>query len=400
MNPTTMKTTTKSTVCAALFVLVAAGSSYAQLNIPSDGSDGALNITTNTVIDLTQAVTGNWTNAGTGTGVYDPAQWAVVFKYSSVNIASGATVTFNNHYANPPVIWLVESNVTVNGTLSLSGSAGTEIIPSAFVPSSPGPGGFRGGPWQNNVGGGDGLGPDGGGINGGSPNVSGGYSGSYGNAQILPLIGGSGASWVNYCGEGSGPAGGGAILIAAGSTVTVNGIINAAGGSGTTNSCNPSFGAGGAIRIVANQVLGTGSINAAVGGRTRIEANSLSSQIVVTPNVNLVAPASSPAIVPAGGSPTVNIVSVAGLNAPADPQANLDSAPDIGLQTNGPVTVVLQTQNVPTTGNVALRVVPVYGASWTTNASLVSGTVASATWQVTAKIPVGYCALQAHATAQ
>src|SRR5271168_1892375 len=108
-----MKTTIKTTSCAALFILTAALSANAQLNIPSDGSDGVLNITTNTVIDLSQAVTGTWTNAGTGTGVYDPTQWAVVFKYSCVNIAAGATLSFANHYANPPVIWLVQSNVTI-----------------------------------------------------------------------------------------------------------------------------------------------------------------------------------------------------------------------------------------------------------------------------------------------
>ena len=85
-------------------------------------------------------------------------------------------------------------------------------------------------------------------------------------------------------------------------------------------------------------------------------------------------------------------------HAPADPQATVAAAPDIGIQTNGPVTVVLQTQNFPTTGTVALRVVPTYAASWITNAAFVSGSSAFATWQLTARIPVGYCVLQAHAT--
>ena len=395
-----MKTIMKTQVCVALFVLVAALSSDAQLNIPSDGSDGALNITTNTVIDLSQAVTGNWTNSGTGTGVYDPTQWAVIFKYSSVNIASGVTLSFKNHYANPPVVWLVESNVTISGTLNLNGSVGTEFSPNEISPSIPGPGGFPGGAWQFDVGGGDGFGP-GGGASGGNANINGSYIGSYGNTQLLPLIGGSGSSWVSYCGTGSGPAGGGAILIAAGSMVTVNGSINAVGGIGSLNNCNsgyPTYGAGGAVRIVANQVQGAGTINANPSGRTRVEANSLSQQLIITPVVALVAPAASPAVFPSAGSPTVNIVSVAGLNAPADPVGNFNATPDIGLQTNGPVTVVVQTQNVPTTGTVAVRVVPVFGASWTTNASFVSGNLASATWQVTTKFPTGYSALQAHAT--
>ena len=85
---------------AALAVSLAAfaPAAFAQLTIPyADGSDGPLNLTNDTVIDLSQAVTGVWTNTSgnSGKGIYDPTQWAVVFKYSSVNIASGATVTFS-----------------------------------------------------------------------------------------------------------------------------------------------------------------------------------------------------------------------------------------------------------------------------------------------------------------
>src|ERR1035441_9659321 len=110
----------------ASFITAFAPQLFAQLNIPSDGSDGALVISSDTVIDLSQAVTGNWTNnntANAGKGVYDPAKWAVVFKYSSVNIANGATLTFTNHPTHAPVVWLVANDVTINGTLSLDGQA-------------------------------------------------------------------------------------------------------------------------------------------------------------------------------------------------------------------------------------------------------------------------------------
>ena len=75
-----------ASVILSLAAFVPAG--QAQLTIPyADGSDGALNITANTVIDLSQAVTGVWTNTSgsPGNGIYDPTQWAVVFKYSSVS---------------------------------------------------------------------------------------------------------------------------------------------------------------------------------------------------------------------------------------------------------------------------------------------------------------------------
>ena len=119
---------------------------HAQLTIPfANGSDGALNVTSNTVIDLSLAGSGVWTNtsASPGNGTYDAKQWAVVFKYSSVNIASNASVTFLNHPTHAPVVWLVKTNVTINGELSLDGQPGPSGASSSLV--EPGPGGFRGG---------------------------------------------------------------------------------------------------------------------------------------------------------------------------------------------------------------------------------------------------------------
>ena len=110
-----MKKQTKLLALVAMFIAAIVPSSFAQIVVPSDGSDGALNITTNTVIDLSQAVTGSWSannSANAGRGIYDPTVWAVVFKYSSVTIASNATITFNNHPSTAPVVWLVSGNVT------------------------------------------------------------------------------------------------------------------------------------------------------------------------------------------------------------------------------------------------------------------------------------------------
>jgi len=401
-----IKNMKKYTTLVAIFALSIAAfvpSLFAQLSIPSDGSDGALNITSNTVIDLSRAATGTWSIPASGNGIYDPVQWAVVFKYSSINIANGATVTFANHYANPPVIWLVQSNVTLNGTVSVNGNNGVNgnggpiADPGETLLNPPGPGGFRGGAYDPSIGIGDGLGPGGGAADlcGSCPDAS--YLGSYGNPQILPLIGGSGEGARNNCNNGSGGSGAGAILIAAGGTVTVNGLVTAFPGYGV---CGGDTAAGGGIRIVASQILGNGSINTAPEGRIRIETTNLSPQLTITPNIDPVAPNSPPAIFPPTNAPTVSIVMVGGLNAPSDPQALVTAAPDIGIQTNSPVTVVLQTQNFPTTGTVALRVVPVFASSWVTNATFASGNSTSATWQLTAQIPLGYCVLQAHATSQ
>ena len=64
--------------------LVAAVSVSAAIVVPgANGTDGALAITADMVIDLSLAPTGAWDNdntANAGKGVYDAAKWAVVFK--------------------------------------------------------------------------------------------------------------------------------------------------------------------------------------------------------------------------------------------------------------------------------------------------------------------------------
>ena len=354
------------------------------------------------MIDLSQAVTGTWSDNNTahaGKGIYDPSQWAVVFKYSNVTIANGATVTFSNHYGYPPVVWLVQTNVTINGTVSVNGNNGTNTAPAQYRLTEPGPGGFRGGALNPAIGFGDGLGP-GGGVSTGNGGAPGTYQSSYGNPQILPLIGGSGESNfrdTNTAVYSSGGSGAGVILIAAAGTISVNGQITATPGV-DTGDANSASGAGGGIRVVASQITGTGAITATPQGRIRIEANAISSQLTVTPNVALVPPGPTPVIFPPASAPTVTILSVGGQSAPADPAANVISAPDIGLGTNRPTTVVLQTQNFPTTGTVSVRVVPIYGPSFVLSATNVSGNFDSATWQLTAQIPIGYCVFQPHAT--
>jgi hypothetical protein len=153
---------------------------HADIVVPgANGSDGTLNITTNTVIDLSQAVTGNWdTNnaANAGKGVYDPEKWAVVFKYSEVAIAPDATVSFKNHPSRAPVVWLVNGDVRVGGTVRLSGENG---LPSPRL-AEPGPGGFRGGTgyYSSGAGLGSGFGV-GGGAGGVAPDNNGGTFGRW-----------------------------------------------------------------------------------------------------------------------------------------------------------------------------------------------------------------------------
>ncbi len=272
----------------------------------ANGTDGPLVITANTEIDLSQAVTGTWdqnNTANAGKGVYDPAKWAVVFKYSSVTVNSGATVTFKNHPSRAPVVWLVNGNVTIAGTVSLNGQA---ALNSPLL-AEPGPGGFRGGVgyYSSTVQGGAGFGVGGGGRiahyigAGGSYGATGeGGPAAYGNPAIIPLIGGSGAGGNQYNQSNpiGGGAGGGALLLACSQSVTINGTVRANGGNGAGNyyDYNGGAGSGGAIRIVSESLIGNGAITSIGGtgprsnsgsvGRIRLERVTTSATANVSPD--------------------------------------------------------------------------------------------------------------------
>ncbi len=179
----------------------------ADINIPSDGSDGSLVVDSDTVIDLGEAATGAWNvnnSANAGKGIYDPEKWAVVFKYSSVTVSQGATVTFKSHPSRAPVVWLVQGDATITGRVSLDGQGG-QTPPKL---AEPGPGAWLGGMgfFTSDLTGSAGFGPGGGRpagrAGGGSHGTPGlGHGGdygplepapTYGNPSGLPLLGGSG----------------------------------------------------------------------------------------------------------------------------------------------------------------------------------------------------------------
>lgn len=378
-------------ILAAFVLLGSLATTFAQLTIPSDGSDGAFSPVADVEVDLSQAVTGVWNSPspGAGKGIYDATKWAIVFKYSSVNIPAGVTVTFKNHPSYAPVVWLVQGSVTIAGVVNVAGKGAVAGI-AGLVPIEPGPGGFRGGAFGPS-GNGAGLGPA-----GGQPSGNWGtYNDSYGNPQVLPLIGGSGGGGGNNAVSGSG--GGGALLIAAPGTIQLGGTLYAKGGGGL----GAGEGSGGAIKLIADSVLGAGTLNASTSGRVRIEANSLAATIVSTPSTIAVPPGTTPIIFQSATSPVVKIVSVDGLPSPADPTAPLVSSADIAIQKNTPVTVVLKTYNFATAGAVvALRITNKYGGAAGINATLQpGGTSAESTWTVSTTLSPGFVTLQARATA-
>lgn len=450
------------------------------LNIPgADGSDGVLKITTTDctngvyTIDLGRAATKQWNAKPTtaGCGVYDPEKWAVVFKYSSVQIDEGCTLKFVNHPSNPPVYWLVSGNVVINGEINLDGDRGQDKGDiGVTVCAKPGPGGFAGGlslTYDSSAShfyyGGGGYGPGGatsqmrramGGYNkvsltggggsyatkGNSNSKTSGYTNSseagfiYSDETLIPLIGGSGGAGYNgfdsdvltLVGGGSGGAGGGAICIAAKGTVILQGCINARGNRGGgyySSSANGFYllggsGSGGAVRILADTLSGTGSIDVrsfggttesigqdrgitikyifdrSIGGAGRIR---LDTNNITLCNRNFASWSVQPSL---GNSDSVvlwadakiTMLTLGGAALPEDPtyrQSGLNEC--VSFATAGERELVFRTENIPTDANVVVKVTPRQSSDTYTGTTVVAtmdagGTYASATWR--AMIPL------------
>lgn len=247
----------------AVMAVFGAGTAAAQtFNSGSTGADGDLNVTADTTLPL-------------------PADG--VFHYRTVNIAAGATLRFTRNALNTPVHILATGDIDVAGTISLDGLPG-----SLGGTGEGGPGGFDGGSGGGaGLPPGDGHGPGGGragdadsppgasaeagsGAYGGRPQFSGAADGqTYGSALLIPLAGGSGGGGGTGNPGPAGGGGGGAVLLASNTRVTVTGSVLARGGSNFRDqSFNCGFnnqGSGGAIRIVAPVVSGTGALSVSGG---------------------------------------------------------------------------------------------------------------------------------------
>lgn len=397
----------KTLRCLAIIVFLLAGSLAYAFTSGSTGADGAFNPTSDTQLQL-------------------PPDG--IFNFTTVNVPSGVTVTFTRNEANTPVYILATGDVVIAGTIDVSGENGISI-----TGGKGGPGGFDGGYGGNYGTGGDGLGPGGGlvstltncGMNGGGGSFgsaggsnNGGSSGStYGNHQLIPLIGGSGGAGgnVQYCEGifgGTGPGaggGGGAILIASSGTISVTGSILAKGGIGAcSNNCGSAggCGSGGAIKLMASTIAGNGKISAAGGsgdynnnggnGRIRLEADDVTRTASTSPGYTFGAP--GPIFI--ANAPSIQITSIAGVNVPENPTGSYES-PDVTLPagTTNPVEVGISASNIPVGTIITVSAVPQLGAASSAQSSALSGTLQSSTANASVSLSTSEpCVLMAETT--
>ncbi len=349
-----------------------------------------------------------------------------VLNYTTVSIPSGVTVTFVKNAANTPVTLLATGDVTISGTLSVNGVNGQSgqdfRVAGAFLATGGvgGPGGFRGGngsSYRFEIPAGAGQGPGGG---AGAPSTvdAAGTPGTYGTAagfiSLVPLMGGSGGgggattttSGSPIITGGGGGGGGGAVVIASSTKILVSGTVTANGGlgaAGVGGRCSGASGSGGAIRLVAPVVTGTGAISAVkladscspqqASGRVRIEAATTTFTGSSSPGASVVATlgpvtaASTPVL---NNLPTLRITSVGGIAVPTVPTGSYVTT-DLSLpvQTTSAVPVVLTAANTPLNTSYVVRLVPSTGTATTVNATPPIGTPALSTASVTVTFPTG-----------
>ena len=249
-----------------LAVLLLAGPTLAY-DSGSDGSDGDLLVSADTT--LTAPEDG-------------------VFRFGTIEVQSGATLTFARNARNTPIYLLASGDVTISGAVDVSGQSPTTFYTFGVtgLGGLAGPGGGDGGscwsPPDVTTLPGMGLGPGGGagsstgcGGGGAGPTYAGSKGNSYYCSSVLALEGlgwsdskapyhlhgGSGGGSGDYNQACVGGGGGGGVLVIAGSgVITIDGAIRARGG-GMPQYLRGGGGGGGVVRLIADQMTGTGSID-------------------------------------------------------------------------------------------------------------------------------------------
>lgn len=328
---------------------------------------------------------------GLPTIVFDPAdkdRWGGrvldadgdgVFNFTTISIGAGTILKFRGDVVNRPIYFLASGDVVIDGTLDLSGAAGfvTGDLGLRRQLTVPGSGGFAGG-----AGGfsscllpaataGDGPGGGAAPVCNGNPS-HGGSGGFSGNRYLLPLIGGSGGGGALSGSFANGGAGGGAILIASSTSVALAGVITSVGGAAAVAAGNVACsgnGSGGAIRLIAPTISGSGQLNVLGGpgvpgqcgggtrGLVRLEAYSISGTLVFNAGSSAITQGTPVDETTFRPSYQLRVTSIAGVAVPQTPSGSF-VAPDVPISSSSAVPVVIEATGIPHGTVVTLEVFP------------------------------------------
>lgn len=360
-----------------------------------------------------------------------------IWNFTTIDIGQ-TTINFIPNTANTPVVWLASGDVSIRGTIDISGKDDkyqTEL--EINTPAAGGPGGFAGGlggyttnNTGDNVAGFPGIGPGGGiattllDLDGAWDGHHGSYFNTYGSPSLHTLVGGSGGGgartttfsdtneWVR---GGNGGGGGGAILIASSGNIFFSGRIIAIGGEGgfekskrlssnflITGISRGGSGSGGAVRLVADRILGNGFIDATTNANFRHDLNALEQNYGrirlesyyhrVTVRNNIEPSLSFPKqTLLDGNRPQLVVASIAGQSVSATPSGD-PATPEVTFSAAGDVTIIVTANNLPDATLINLRV--------TSNSQILTPTpvaLSGGEASFTLSVPAGIGIVQAYA---
>jgi hypothetical protein len=389
----TMKILINITVATAALLSFATDGIAQGFSSGSTGADGALNVTANTTLQV-------------------PASG--IFNFTTVTIDAGTTLNFTKNALNTPVYLLAQGDVVINGTIDVSGSPPN----SPFKGGIGGPGGFDGGPGGAASGdladpGGDGLGPGGGkhgvlqstALPASYGTLASGFpvanaSPAYGTPALIPIIGGSGGGGANGIPSAGGGGGGGAILISSSAKILLSGsgrIFSLGGGRVGTSF---SGGSGGAVRLVAPRIYGTGTIDVRgfswgyTAGAGRIRVDSIFKAEPTDPsNQNLSiqyqgnnASVGSTMIVFPPNSPRLDLISAAGTTVPEGTPAPV--LVQLPFGTTPTQNIIVQARNFAAKVPIRVVLTPASGDSIIIDDEVDNTTANPATKTVSAAFPI------------
>ena len=353
----------------------------------STGSYGPLTITTNTTLQL-------------------PADG--IFNCTTINIASGAALKFAPNALNTPVYLLATGDIIIAGTIDVSGKQAL----GRGAGGAGGPGGFaggNGGPLAAR--GSAGLGP-GGGPEGTGNGVRGAYrfaigtsAATYGNSLLMPLVGGSGGSGSFSpevaAGQGAGGGGGGgAVLIASNTRIvfpaptgSIYGKVIADGGAKFSlyylYPYESGAGSGGAIRMIAPVVTGSGDFSVRCEGNTngRFRIDAFDSSNFSVHSGDTPEAVGAVMIIFPSPLPKLSVVATAGTNI----VENSPSAIIVNLPTGSPATqpIKIRARDFGGIVPVRIRLVPENGEATTFDGTIDNTVTNPAETTINVTMPLG-----------
>jgi len=382
-------------------------------NTGSTGADGPL----------------DFANVAPGTTVlFDPSKFNPplnpagdnIFNFTTIHIPSGVTVRLSGRILHGPVFWLATGDVKIDEAIDLNGESG--FGPTFNLASRqramPGAGGFAGGAGgkcnqdpntpQPLALSGDGPGGGAAGLCQQNNNEFGNSGTFSGTSTLIPLVGGSGGGgWTNtgvpsqpldsfQYGAGGG-AGGGALLIASPTVITINGNIQASGG--TTQEAGA--GSGGAIRLIAPTINGSGFLSARGGfscchsGNTEapnglIRLDTFFDGFSHNFNGGPFQTGSTMAVFPPTIHPPSILVTAVNGTAVTQPPTGGPVPPDVSINSTAPVTVNIQASFIPVGTVLTLFISSDNNTEQAVQTTPLQGTFESSTATATVTFPSGF----------